>query len=574
MKKTKVYIEYVQNIMLLFAANAFALIVLNVNHRRLRDTMHDVLTFQNNGLLFFLIAFFVIQGVILATRVTNVRRAIITVVFSYLPIVVFLFFVALWDVLGNDIVDLLNQLVVLSAYMTIHIPALLFSYFMMREISKDKNTHDGVANSVLFFRNFRKHLLDWRYNLILCTIVGIIAVILTYTYLQFYIFTAKTNLTSAQANLDYVQEELDQYSHIYRLDEESTPLDDRWYRVLLADSRGHGDKRIYRMQKNNSLVELANIEVTSEEDYVTVELLKDRPGFLYGSRNLDNQREYRAINVEGRDITQEVEYIQNVSLPITNAIKRKYEEGYVYTPSVAQEEENNIIYTVKNDGTIHSFSSDLLPTGLDSTRIAGWSKATDYLYMTKLGWEGYDYANLWRASLKEEHVEAIVGADELPLSNLSIVPKRDIAIGIQASEGSCEYCMSGIVLEGPSELRVFDLVENKYAVIHYSDQLLSHAVLSPSGEYAFFTLDLDGDEYDLYRIDTDGSGLQKIAENSTIVGMSYDGITLTLKTGSYDAPAYYQLDTARDVKTSLELQPSVSFLQCPYPLGFSCLYTD
>lgn len=243
---------------------------------------------------------------------------------------------------------------------------------------------------------------------------------------------------------------------------------------------------------------------------------------------------------------------------------------------------NEAIFEVNLDGeTLNVIKSDILPLGvISSTRLVGWSSDNRTFYATRIGWEGYEYSGLWKVNIGSGKVEEITGANKITLGALSVVPNKDLALGIQSTEVPCQDCMSSVTAGAPSQIVLFDLKKNSSKTIYTSqEKVIYNPTLSPDGKKGFF-YEASESGWTIFEIELNSGKLKNISSNENLVGMSYEANRFILakpKSESENFPKYRIFNMLEQTEKNFEVYVgdrsySQRFLMCDYPLGFSCLY--
>lgn len=285
---------------------------------------------------------------------------------------------------------------------------------------------------------------------------------------------------------------------------------------------------------------------------------------------------YMTVNLLGEDTTENKIFLKNKNFLIDNFIKFPDEDKIIYAKGPGNQEKYKVlIISDFNGNEMDYIMSDELPNSIESSRVIGWSKDKQFVYVAKIGWEGYGYAGLWKVNIKTKDVERIFNVDKITLGALSVVPYLDLAVGIESQETACNDpdCFGNITAGVPSKLNKFNLKTNTYkTLITTNESVLDNPLLSPAGNKIFYTERNSGN---VYSINTDGEDKKLIGKNFYIKGMSYDGGQIITK--SMTANIYKILDLEKSSEkiiplSGLDNETSIKFLSCNYPLGYSCLY--
>lgn len=282
---------------------------------------------------------------------------------------------------------------------------------------------------------------------------------------------------------------------------------------------------------------------------------------------------YTTIDLSGRETSGDNTFLKDKEFSVTNFIKFPNEDKIVYAKGAGGQQEGKpiFIFGYKNNKTDY-IENDTLPNGLRSSRVIGWSKDKQFLYVTQIGWEGYDYAGLWKVNIQTKTVDEITGVNKVTLGELNVVPYLDLAVGIESQETTCDDCMGGITAGPPSKLNLFNLKSNSYKTLFTSNLVLDNPILTPSGDKIFYS---EQDSNNIYAINIYGSNKKLIAEGARIQGISRNGEKIIIKLVTENIFKILDLEKNSEKIISLsELDDKarVEFLSCNYPLGYSCLY--
>ncbi|HLC49447.1 MAG TPA: hypothetical protein VJI96_03625 [Candidatus Andersenbacteria bacterium] len=322
-------------------------------------------------------------------------------------------------------------------------------------------------------------------------------------------------------------------------------------------------------------------------------LLNDKP-YIYAPQ--ENAQGFVVKDLTGQDLSMEYPFLEDSKkkFSILNAIQVPGEKLLVVTRSDGEEGADIKIQDYEGK-IVDTITSTILPKGIITTRPVGWSADKNYLYLTKIGWEGYDYANLWKMNWKTKDITEVKGVLKVTLGRLSMVPEKDIAVGAVSKETSCTDCFSGVRAGVPSELRLFSLSKNTSTIPYKStEHVLTSPILSPNGKRIFYEEVVNDNENEyvthLYSIDADGRNRQKIAEQSTVLGVSYDGervltVTYAAFNGNLSPGTMHDLKNGSSTSVSIPTytkrfsngtskEEMANGSSCGYPLGYSCLYSE
>jgi Tol biopolymer transport system component len=282
---------------------------------------------------------------------------------------------------------------------------------------------------------------------------------------------------------------------------------------------------------------------------------------------------YTTIDLSGKETSGDNTFLKDKEFSVTNFIKFPSEDKIVYARGVGNQEEGKPIFILdyKNNKTDY-VENDTLPNGLMSSRVIGWSKDKQFLYVTKIGWEGYEYAGLWKVDIQTKAVDEITGVDRVTLGALNVVPYLDLAVGIESQETTCDDCMRGITAGPPSKLNIFDLRSNSYKTLLTSNLVIDNPILDPDGNKIFYS---ERDSNNIYTININGSDKKLIAENASIQGISRSGEKIIIKLITENIYKILDLEKKSEEVISfpeLKEKTRIDFMSCNYPLGYSCLY--
>ncbi len=337
--------------------------------------------------------------------------------------------------------------------------------------------------------------------------------------------------------------------------------------------RNEDDVEIYRVDKDGE----TNLIKTYNED------LGDRVALTYLLNNPDiyisglGENEYTVIDSSGSDISSEYPYFKKKNFDVTNYVKVPGYERLVYSlgPGQDQLEGKPLIVSAYDHSTIDYIETEEIPNTIISNRPFAWSNDEQDLYVTKVGWECFDHADLWKVRFDSKEVTHLDQADQLALGELSVNPDQDLAVGIEMAEVPCTECMCGTRGGAPSAIYSFNLADNTYQEVLVSeDRLLYNIALSPDGQKIFYLESISefGASGDLYMANIDGSDEQKIAEDTLLQAMSEDGSIIIIGTNNYTLMNLSDDTEVSLTADSLTDDSVTSFINCNYPLGFSCLY--
>ena len=261
---------------------------------------------------------------------------------------------------------------------------------------------------------------------------------------------------------------------------------------------------------------------------------------------------------------------------IVDVVKFPQDNKYAFTNSVdsprAFENSDEVIYVLDENGQlINSFGKDKLPSGLISSRPVGWSRDGKFLYITKIGWEGFEYSGLWKVNMQTKNIEEIKEVDnKVALGDISVLPALDLAVatvsGVDRSQG-----MGGESIP-PSKINVYDLAKNTFTTIITSKKnLLTAPILAPSGKKIFFAEIVNNEDRVIYSVDINGANKKKVTDVGFIVSMSEAGDMVVIETNENDKLLDLTNNTEKIIYKNSNKEQN-RFLQCNFPLGFSCFY--
>jgi hypothetical protein len=337
------------------------------------------------------------------------------------------------------------------------------------------------------------------------------------------------------------------------------------------------------------------------------QVLNDRGAlYFYGDDSVDPPIPATILTPSGNNISAQYQFILRNRYTLANITKNPHTNGFVYTNAAdaSMRLEDGVIFMLGLQGNVTAtIDSDILPNGINASHIAGWSADENTLYVTRMGWEGFQHAGLWKVNVETEEVETISGIEGMvPLGALSILPEKDIAVGIQSATKTCNECMTGTTSAAPSTLVMYDLKENQFTSLYASNDVeLFNPILTPDGTKIFFTARYTHEEmteygytndiidkYETYVIDIDGTNRKRIGENIQIIGMSYTGEEIAVM--GLNSPYYfeYELNMSENdtieiininttARTNLDMRPFAEYntirpVQCTYPQNYACFY--
>ncbi|MFH1187937.1 MAG: hypothetical protein V1688_03710 [bacterium] len=284
---------------------------------------------------------------------------------------------------------------------------------------------------------------------------------------------------------------------------------------------------------------------------------------------------YTTIDLSGKETSADHIFLKDKKFSEENFIKFPNEDKIVYTLESYNQGESKSVFIFdykKND--IDYIESDILSNSPGSSRVVGLSKDKQFIYITRIGWEGYEYAGLWKVNIKTKNIDKITGAEKVTLGELNVVPYLDLAVGIESREITNDNSDVYNIMAGPpSKLNIFDLKTNNYKTLLTSNNsVLSSPILSPSGNKIFYN---EENSNNLYTINTDGSNKKLIAKNANLQGVSRNGEKIIIKLVAENIFKILDLEkNSEEIITFSELtnETKAEFLLCNYPLGYSCLY--
>jgi hypothetical protein len=353
-------------------------------------------------------------------------------------------------------------------------------------------------------------------------------------------------------------------------------------RVIRYQEREPDDIRVFSMDDQHEYNEIfSNINV--ESDYQNFEYrLMD--GLLIRTRanRETGTKRYDLYGFAGETING----CYSSALSTTQALKYKDANKYLYTQPLRTKDRapNNVdpvIFVSDNEGNVvDTVKSMLLPNWtISSSRIVGWSSDLTNIYITRIGWEGYEMGDLWKVDVENKIIEHITSAEEIALGALNVLPEKDLAVGIRYTEVKCDDCMGSTTGGVPNSIQLFDLKNNTVRTVYSSRvNLVSSPLLTPDGSRIYFVETLPAGDRTLFSIKIDGTELVEIAKNRHIQGISKDGNTLILQEyAQVNNYAYQIMDVAsKNVEEhqihKVHEDDYVEFMSCIYPLGFNCLY--
>ncbi len=340
--------------------------------------------------------------------------------------------------------------------------------------------------------------------------------------------------------------------------------------------RNDHDVEIYRVDKDGqtSLIEFYNEDLGNR--IALDNLLSDAN--IYISDKGDQG--YTVLDYTGQDVSADYPYLKKKNFDISHYVEVPGYKRLVYSlgPGQEQLEGKPLIVAAYDHSTIDYIESDLLPNNIITSRPFGWSANEQDLYVTKIGWEGFDHADLWKVNFESKEVTHIENADKLVLGGLDVNPGLDIAVGVEVREVPCTDCMGDTKSGAPASLYLFDLKNNTSQKLITDNPILLHSpALSPDGQKIFYTEGLIGEGSMTYMMDLDGSDKQKLGDDIVLESISQDGQIIITRSGEFPNYTYTLVNLEDNTEFNITVdsitEDSITnFIQCNYPLGFSCLY--